>query len=1120
MASSRVVLLSLAVSVAEALRPCDTYPNSATMEGFCTEEYANGFGKPRGMDAQMVGGKTHLLVVDALRSEIVLLVDDDGNGKIEGPEKKVLATKESSAADTTSLSHGIAIVGEYVFATSPNAMYRWKYNPTERTLSEQVMVVSDIEAYPASEGGSGDTGGHSTRTIAANDESIFISVGSAENVDASPYRAAIRKVSVADMTSDSITAPIKYADLPFLASGLRNEVGMRFDEEGVLWGVENGVDNTWRTNLGGDVHTNNPPEELNRFDVSQENMFYGYPYCFSEFLLPEEARKTYGHEPGRQWVWEKEIGEADPSPIYERFNDTWCNSDSNVIKPHHGFKPHQAPLGISFLKGECGLSESAWPCSMRGNAFVSFHGSWNRQPAQGYKVTVYDLVTKEEKDVLASAEGGPFPQGTRPVDVVFDPVDGKLFVSQDGKSGSGAILTIRGMNSSYTPSTATPAPLTIAPVTPSPRSENDTDAPDTPVPSSLKPCDTYPNSATLEGFCTEEYANGFGKPRGMDAQMVDGKTHLLVVDALRSEIVLLVDDDGNGKIEGPEKKVLATKESSAADTTSLSHGIAIVGEYVFATSPNAMYRWKYNPTERTLSEQVMVVSDIEAYPTSEGGSGGTGGHSTRTIAANDESIFISVGSVANVDASPYRAAIRKVSVADMTSDSITAPIKYADLPFLASGLRNEVGMRFDEEGVLWGVENGVDNTWRTNLGGDVHTNNPPEELNRFDVSQENMFYGYPYCFSEFLLPEEARRIYGHEPGRQWVWEKEIGEADPSPIYERFNDTWCNSDSNVIKPHHGFKPHQAPLGISFLKGECGLSESAWPCSMRGNAFVSFHGSWNRQPAQGYKVTVYDLVTKEEKDVLASAEGGPFPQGTRPVDVVFDPVDGKLFVSQDGKSGSGAILTIRGMNSSYTPSTFRLVVFGVFRDAQCGTFMGDPQLRLQFGALLLGVTGVEMDISFVCGSLYFVASGDATQASTHTNLLSAINTALDSSAYNDLADTLGKADSVSTAVKEGGCELPGATQTAQMDTCIAVACANDYTLGVQEGTPVCMKASDDSSGLSTLAIVGIVSGSVAGGALIIGLILYTVIHCRRKEDSYGEKVKLVETPRPHHPLSPSF
>jgi hypothetical protein len=45
---------------------------------------------------------------------------------------------------------------------------------------------------------------------------------------------------------------------------LRNEVGLRADEKGNLWGVENGMDDLNRPDFGGDIHLGNPGEELVR----------------------------------------------------------------------------------------------------------------------------------------------------------------------------------------------------------------------------------------------------------------------------------------------------------------------------------------------------------------------------------------------------------------------------------------------------------------------------------------------------------------------------------------------------------------------------------------------------------------------------------------------------------------------------------------------------------------------------------------------------------------------------------------------------------------------------------------------------------------------------------------
>ena len=1100
-AACAALLCCLAAVHSVDIRPCNTYPGSNTLEGFCTEVYATGFGNPRMMAVEVFEGKTLLLVVDSRRSQIVLMVDEDDNGAIEDSEKTVLV----DATTTDNVNHGVVIVGDFVFATTGKEMYRWKFDRDARTLTEQVVVIEGFMYYPVEAGGSSDTKwGHQTRTMAVNEDTMFISVGSQKNVDLSPFSSAIRKVALSAVTAATIASPIQFKDMTYLASGLRNEVGLRFDENNTLWGVENGPDNNFRADLGGDVHIDNPPEELNRFDVSQENMFYGYPYCFSEFLLPEEARRIYGHEPRRQWAWERELNQGEPEDAFFVYNDTWCNSDANVIKPHYGFQSHMAPLGISFLKGECGLSESAWPCSLRGKAFVGFHGSWNREPAVGYKVAFIDVETKEVTDVLTSqgeeeSWKNVNTRNTRPVDVVFDPVDGKMFVTQDGKGNEGEseILVIRAMNSDFVKETEAPATL-APPPPPTPAPETELPAGHTVVPTAaptdIRPCNTYPGSNTLEGFCTEVYATGFGNPRMMAVEVFEGKTLLLVVDSRRSQIVLMVDEDGNGAIEDSEKTVLV----DATTTDNVNHGVVIVGDFVFATTGKEMYRWKFDRDARTLTEQVVVIEGFMYYPVEAGGSSDTKwGHQTRTMAVNEDTMFISVGSQKNVDLSPFSSAIRKVALSAVTAATIASPIQFKDMTYLASGLRNEVGLRFDENNTLWGVENGPDNNFRADLGGDVHIDNPPEELNRFDVSQENMFYGYPYCFSEFLLPEEARRIYGHEPRRQWAWERELNQGEPEDAFFVYNDTWCNSDANVIKPHYGFQSHMAPLGISFLKGECGLSESAWPCSLRGKAFVGFHGSWNREPAVGYKVAFIDVETKEVTDVLTSqgeeeSWKNVNTRNTRPVDVVFDPVDGKMFVTQDGKGNEGEseILVIRAMNSSFVkpptseptpPTTSETAepippmilqhISGVFKSGNCPVFLADTNLRNLLADLLKAVLGVTIEPTYFCGSVHFTASYNATTTATSSAVLDSVNSALDEAVNADLLAVLGKADAVEITAGDGSC-------------------AQGYQRVVADGILICERVDSDDDDLSDGAIAAIVVGSVIGAALIVALILLLV------------------------------
>ena len=89
------------------------------------------------------------------------------------------------------------------------------------------------------------------RTLAFDAEGkwLYVSIGSNGNVDADSFRSRIRRFDI----STYINQPFAYNDGEIFADGLRNEVGLAFDSYGDLWGVENGADNLYRSDLGGDM---------------------------------------------------------------------------------------------------------------------------------------------------------------------------------------------------------------------------------------------------------------------------------------------------------------------------------------------------------------------------------------------------------------------------------------------------------------------------------------------------------------------------------------------------------------------------------------------------------------------------------------------------------------------------------------------------------------------------------------------------------------------------------------------------------------------------------------------------------------------------------------------------
>jgi glucose/arabinose dehydrogenase len=226
-------------------------------------------------------------------------------------------------------------------------------------------------------------GGHTTRTIAfGSDHYMYVSVGSSCNVcpDTNPLRAVVFQYSL-DGKSRRI-----------FATGLRNSVGLAFHPEtGELWATNND-----RDNLGGlnsSITDDLPPERIN---ILREGAWYGWPYCY----LPN-APNPDAPQPARA-----------------------C---SDVEPPAITFQAHSAPLGIRFYTSD------RFPAGYRGDAFVAYHGSWNRTVPTGAKVVRVEVEDGRPVSIDDFVVGWQLPDGTRwgrPVDVLVA-ADGALLVSDD-----------------------------------------------------------------------------------------------------------------------------------------------------------------------------------------------------------------------------------------------------------------------------------------------------------------------------------------------------------------------------------------------------------------------------------------------------------------------------------------------------------------------------------------------------------------------------------------------------------------------------------------------------------------------------------------------------------------
>jgi len=168
----------------------------------------------------------------------------------------------------------------------------------------------------------------------------------------------------------------------------------------------------------------------------------------------------------------------------------------------------------------------------------------------------------------------------------------------------------------------------------------------------------------------------------------------------------------------------------------------------------------------------------------------------------------------------------------------------------ARGVRNTVGFDWDPAtGNLWFTDNGRD--WMGN-------NAPPDELNH--APRPNMHFGYPYCHGKTVSDND----FGSK--------RPCDEFTPAAVE--------------------LGPHVASLGMRFYTGKM------FPESYRNQIFIAEHGSWNRIPPSGYRITLVRLKDGKAVSYETFAEGwlGGLAAWGRPVDVQEMP-DGALLVSDD-------------------------------------------------------------------------------------------------------------------------------------------------------------------------------------------------------------------------------
>jgi glucose/arabinose dehydrogenase len=271
--------------------------------------------------------------------------------------------------------YGIAWVAGTLYVANTDAIIAFPFKPGQTKITASGTKLTDLPGGPIDH--------HWTKSMVASPDGskLYVGVGSNSNItengmDVEQGRAAIYEV-------DRLTGAKR-----IYASGTRNPTNLAIQPgTGRLFAVVNE-----RDEIGPDL----VPDYLTSI---KDGGFYGWPYSY--------------------WGQHVDVRVHPQNPAMV----------AKAIKPDYGLSSHVAALGVTFTRGETLSPRFA------DGAFVGEHGSWDRDPLNGYQVIFVPFVN-------GRPSGTPMPVVTeflapdketvrgRPVGVALDRT-GALIVADD-----------------------------------------------------------------------------------------------------------------------------------------------------------------------------------------------------------------------------------------------------------------------------------------------------------------------------------------------------------------------------------------------------------------------------------------------------------------------------------------------------------------------------------------------------------------------------------------------------------------------------------------------------------------------------------------------------------------
>jgi glucose/arabinose dehydrogenase len=269
---------------------------------------------------------------------------------------------------------GVALIGQDLYVANTDAIVRYPYTEGQTSITAEGTKLTDLPGGPIDH--------HWTKSLLASPDGskLYVGVGSNSNITENGIQAEYERAAIWEVD-------VKSGAHRIFASGLRNPTGLQWQpQSGKLWAVANE-----RDELGPDL----VPDYLTSV---QDGAFYGWPYSY------------YGQH-------------VDPRVEPQR-----PDLVAKAIAPDYALSSHVAPLGLAMYSG------TSFPENYRGGAFVGEHGSWDRNPLNGYKVVFVPF--KEGKpsgpaeDFVTGFLNGDNKARGRPVGLAVDRA-GALLIADD-----------------------------------------------------------------------------------------------------------------------------------------------------------------------------------------------------------------------------------------------------------------------------------------------------------------------------------------------------------------------------------------------------------------------------------------------------------------------------------------------------------------------------------------------------------------------------------------------------------------------------------------------------------------------------------------------------------------